>query len=404
MDLFAILIFILVYLGMFLGRLPGLALDRTGIALLGALLMVIGQRLDLAAAWSAIDLPTIALLFGLMIVSAQLRLGGFYSQLTRRTITAKLTPGTLLALLIVISALLSALLVNDIVCLAMAPILVEGCARRHLTPIPFLLGLACAANIGSAATLVGNPQNILIGQTLQLSFLGYLGLAAVPVLIGLGITWLVITRAYRQRWNLAVTADISTARAWDSWQSIKGLVLLAMVTGAFLFTDWPRELIALAAAALLLTSRRTASRLLLNLVDWQLLLLFMGLFVVHQALAASDLPARSLNTLAAYGIDITRPGWLFGLAAVLSNLVSNVPAVMLLLPAAKHPAAGALLALASTLAGNLLVIGSIANIIVVDQAARLGVPLGWREHARIGVPVTLLSLAVTAGWLWLVAM
>jgi Na+/H+ antiporter NhaD/arsenite permease-like protein len=177
-----------------------------------------------------------------------------------------------------------------------------------------------------------------------------------------------------------------------------------MLTGAFLFTDWPRELVALAAAALLLASRRTASRQLLDLVDWQLLLLFMGLFVVHQALAASDLPARSLNTLAAYGIDITRPAWLFGLAAVLSNLVSNVPAVMLLLPAAKHPVAGALLALASTLAGNLLVIGSIANIIVVDQAARLGVPLGWREHARIGVPVTLLSLAITAGWLWLVAM
>jgi Na+/H+ antiporter NhaD/arsenite permease-like protein len=404
MDLFAILIFILVYLGMFLGRLPGLALDRTGIALLGALLMVIGQRLDLAAAWSAIDLPTMALLFGLMIVSAQLRLGGFYSQLTRRTITAKLTPGMLLALLIAISALLSALLVNDIVCLAIAPILVEGCARKHLNPIPFLLGLACAANIGSATTLVGNPQNILIGQTLQLSFLGYLGLAAVPVLFGLGITWLVITRAYRQRWNLAVNADISMVRAWDSRQSIKGLVLLAMLTGAFLFTDWPRELVALAAAALLLASRRTASRQLLDLVDWQLLLLFMGLFVVHQALAASDLPARSLNTLAAYGIDITRPAWLFGLAAVLSNLVSNVPAVMLLLPAAKHPVAGALLALASTLAGNLLVIGSIANIIVVDQAARLGVPLGWREHARIGVPVTLLSLAITAGWLWLVAM
>jgi Na+/H+ antiporter NhaD/arsenite permease-like protein len=404
MDLFTILVFILVYLGMFLGRLPGLALDRTGIALLGALLMVIGQRLDLATAWSAIDLPTMALLFGLMIVSAQLRLGGFYSQLTRHLTTTQLTPPALLALLVAISALLSALLVNDIVCLAMAPVLVEGCARRHLNPIPFLLGLACAANIGSAATLIGNPQNILIGQTLQLSFLGYLGLAAVPVLIGLCITWLVITRAYRQNWHLAVTADFSVTKTFDPWQTIKGLALLAMLTGAFLVTDWPRELIALAAAALLLTSRRTASRQLLNLVDWQLLLLFMGLFVVHQALAASDLPARSLNTLTIYGIDITRPGWLFGLAAVLSNLVSNVPAVMLLLPAAKHPAAGALLALASTLAGNLLVIGSIANIIVVDQAARLGVPLGWREHARIGVPITLLSLAVTAGWLWLVAM
>ncbi len=404
MDLFALLIFILVYCGMFLGRLPGLALDRTGIALLGALLMVVGQRLDLPTAWAAIDLPTMALLFGLMILSAQLRLGGFYSQLTRRLTTAKLTPGALLALLIAISALLSALLVNDIVCLAMAPILVEGCARRHLNPVPFLLGLACAANIGSAATLIGNPQNILIGQTLQLSFGGYLQLATVPVLLGLGITWIVITRAYRQRWKLTISADITPATAFDPWQTVKGLVLLAMLTSAFLFTAWPRELVALAAAALLLASRRTASRQLLNLVDWQLLLLFMGLFVVHQVLETSDMPVYSLNVLAGYGIDITRPSWLFGLAVVLSNLVSNVPAVMLLLPAAKHPAAGPLLALASTLAGNLLVIGSLANIIVVDQAARLGVPLGWREHARIGVPVTLLSLAVTAGWLWLMVL
>ncbi len=404
MDHFVTLIFLLVYLGMFLGRLPGLALDRTGIALLGALLMVVGGRLDLTTAWAAIDLPTMALLFGLMILSAQLRLGGFYSCLTRRLASAKLTPGALLALLICISALLSALLVNDIVCLAMAPMLVEGCARRKLNPIPFLLGLVCAANIGSAATLIGNPQNILIGQTLQLSFVDYLGVAIIPVLAGLAISWLVIARAYHHRWILVVTPDVAPVKVFDAWQTVKGLIILLMITGAFLFASWPRELVALAAAALLLTSRRTASRQLLNLVDWQLLLLFMGLFVVHQALAAGDLPARSLDALAACGIDITRPGWLFGLAAVLSNLVSNVPAVMLLLPAAKHPAAGPLLALASTLAGNLLVIGSIANIIVVDQAARLGVSLGWREHARVGVPVTLLSLAVTAGWLWWVVL
>lgn len=404
MDPFVILIFMLVYLGMFLGRLPHLAMDRTGLALLGALLLVVGGRLNLTSAWAAIDLPTMALLFGLMILSAQLRLGGFYSRLTRVLAMAQLGPGALLGLLIGIIALLSALLVNDIVCLAMAPMLVESCARRRLNPLPFLLALACAANIGSAATLIGNPQNILIGQTLKLSFVSYLGVAAVPVLAGLGITWLIIAVTYRHRWELPIFVEKTPVPPFDTWQTTKGVLILLALTYAFLFTTWPRELVALAAAAILLTSRRTASRQLLSLIDWQLLLLFMGLFVVHKALAATTLPVYSLATLTEWGIDITQPSWLYALAACLSNLVSNVPAVMLLLPAATHPAAGILLALASTLAGNLLVVGSIANIIVVDQAARLGVSLGWREHARIGVPVTLLSLAVTAGWLWLVVL
>jgi Na+/H+ antiporter NhaD/arsenite permease-like protein len=400
MDMFVILVFALVYLGMFLGRLPWLALDRTGLALLGALLLVVAGRTGLTDAWTAIDLPTVALLFGLMILSAQLRLGGFYSCLTGKLAGARIGPCGMLALLMGLSALLSALLVNDIVCLAMAPVLAEGCARKHLNPVPFLLALACAANIGSAATLIGNPQNILIGQTLNLSFVDYLGIATPPVIAGLGISWAVIALSYRHRWHREIPENRADVPTFNGWQTTKGLLILFALICAFLFSCWPRELVALAAAAMLLTSRRTASRRLLNLVDWQLLLLFMGLFVVHRAMDATGLPAHGLNTLAGWGMDITRPEWLYVLAAGLSNLVSNVPAVMLLLPAAKHPAAGILLALASTLAGNLLIIGSIANIIVVEQAARFGIALGWREHARIGVPVTLLSLAVTAGWLW----
>jgi Na+/H+ antiporter NhaD/arsenite permease-like protein len=402
MDWLVLVTFILVYLGMILGGLPGLALDRAGLALLGALLLIITGRLDLSQAWAAVDLPTLALLFGLMIVSAQLRLGGFYTRLTRGMAAAPLGPRRLLAVLILIAAALSALLVNDIVCLAMAPILVEGCTRRALNPRPYLLALACAANIGSAATLIGNPQNILIGQALQLSFVGYLAIAAVPVALGLAATWWIIARGYRGCWHLELPAGAVPAPPFSPWQTGKGLLVLALVTGAFLGTPWPRELVVLAAAALLLTSRNTASGRLLALVDWQLLLLFMGLFVINQALAATGLPTRLLADLAERGWHIGQPHWLFLLTAGLSNLVSNVPAVMLLLPAAGHPLAGPILALSSTLAGNLLVVGSIANIIVVDQAARLGTPIGWRDHARIGIPVTLLSLACCAAWLWLV--
>jgi Na+/H+ antiporter NhaD/arsenite permease-like protein len=185
----------------------------------------------------------------------------------------------------------------------------------------------------------------------------------------------------------------------DRWQTAKGLLILAALVLGFLFTPVPREVLALGAAALLLTSRRMASRDLIGLVDWHLLVLFVGLFVVNHAVAQAGVATQANGALRSAGVDLGDPRWLFPATAVLSNLVSNVPAVMLLLPHASHPLAGPVLALSSTLAGNLLIVGSIANIIVVDQAAALGVRIGWREHARVGVPVTLATLAVAAAWL-----
>lgn len=172
MDYATLLIFGLIYLAMILGGLPGLLIDRSGAALVGAIAVVAAGKLAPQQAWDAIDVPTITLLFGMMVVSAQLRLGGFYSSLSRHIAAAALSPPALLAVLIVTAGGLSAVLANDIVCLAMTPVLLEGCARRGLRPLPFLLALAAAANVGSAATLIGNPQNILIGETLHLSFRG----------------------------------------------------------------------------------------------------------------------------------------------------------------------------------------------------------------------------------------
>jgi len=400
-DRTVLFVFLFVYLGMVLGRYPGLALDRTGMALLGALALLATGKLSLAQAWGAVDVPTLALLFGLMVVSAQFRLGGFYTRLTRRLAAAEVTPPILLALLVAASGCLSALLANDIVCLAMAPMLIEGCTRRDLDPRPFLLALALAANVGSAATLIGNPQNMLIGQSLHLSFAGYLLDAGIPALLGLGVVWWVVARSSRGRWHRPGPVAELPAPPYDAWQSGKGLAVLALLTAAFLFAPWPREVVALAAAGILLTSRRTASREILGLVDWQLLILFVGLFVVNHALAVSGMPQQALQGLQSWGLDLTRPAPLFAGTVVLSNLVSNVPATMLLLPAATHSLAGQILALASTLAGNLFIVGSIANLIVVDQAERLGVAISWRDHARVGIPVTLLTLAIAAGWLWI---
>jgi len=388
-----------VYLGMLLGEIPGLALDRTGVALLGAIALVATGRVAPAEAWDAVDVTTIALLLGLMVVSAQFRLGGFYGAATARLAAWNVGPATLLAALVALAGVLSAVLANDIVCLAMAPVLAAGCARRGLDPVPYLLGLAAGANVGSAATLIGNPQNMLVGQALGLSFAGYLRAAVVPSALGLGAVWLVIALTYRARWRREVAVPEVAAPRLARWQSAKGFGVLAALVVAFVASPWPRETLALIAAGFLLLSRRMTSRDILAEVDWHLLVLFAGLFIVNHALLASGTMAAGLGALRAAGVDLAHPAWLYGVTAVLSNLVSNVPAVMLLLPAAHHPLGGPVLALASTLAGNLLLVGSIANLIVADQAERLGVRIGWRTHARVGVPVTLLTLAIAAAWL-----
>jgi Na+/H+ antiporter NhaD/arsenite permease-like protein len=399
-DPVVVTVFVLVYAGMMLGEVPGLALDRSGIALLGAIALVASGRLTLQEARDAVDLPTMALLLGLMVVSAQFRLGGFYTAVTRRLGAGEHTPAHLLALVVCVGGGLSALLANDIVCLAMAPVLVEICARRRLDPVPFLLALALASNVGSAATLIGNPQNMLIGEVLGLSFGRYLLDGGVPALVGLGIAWGVVWLAYRGRWRRDTPVPVVQAPAFDRWQSGKGVAVVAFIVAAFLWAPWPRELVALAAAGVLLVSRQMASREMLGLVDWHLLVLFGGLFAVNGAMAASGMLDALFGAFGSAGLDPSHPAVLFTLTAGLSNLVSNVPAVMLLLPAATHEIAGPVLALSSTLAGNLFIVGSIANIIVVDQAARLGIRIDWRTHARVGIPVTISTLALAAAWLW----
>lgn len=396
-----LIIFGLVYLGMMLGEIPGLAIDRTGVALLGAIAVVVTVgRAAPGQAWAAVDMPTLYLLFGMMVISAQFRLAGFYTYVTRKLVAAQVSAKVLLALVIGISGGLSAVLTNDIVCLAMAPILIVGCAQRRLDPLPFLLALMCASNVGSAATLIGNPQNILIGQALRLSFARFLVDAAVPTLMGLGATWAVIAWQFRGRWTRELAVPNVNAPAFDRWQCAKALVVTTVLAGAFLFfNELPREGVALSCASVLLLSRRMSSREMLSLVDWQLLVLFVGLFIVNDACQRTGAVEHALGALKGLGLDPRAPATLFGLSVVLSNVVSNVPATMLLLPSATHPLAGPILALSSTFAGNLFIVGSIANIIVVSAARPLGVPIDFRTHARTGAPVTLLTLLVAAAWL-----
>lgn len=395
---------------MILGGLPFLQLDRTGIALIGAIILVASQVISVEEAYRSLHAPTLILLFSFMVISAQLRLGGFYSWTALRIVSLNTQPSILLGTLISVAACLSAVFSNDIVCLAMAPVVAEICLARRLNPIPFLIGLACAANIGSAATLIGNPQNMLIGQTLNMSFGRYLLVTSIPVMLSLVVTWaLIVALRYRQGWiaadsaTLPVEAHKGESVPLDLWQTWKGLIVAATLFAAFLFAPWPRELMALAGAGLLLTSRRLHSRRMLGLVDWQLLILFMGLFVVNHAMQQTELPSRVIEALSSFGFDLRTQGPLFITSFVLSNIVSNVPAVMLLLPTTVGEHAGTVLALSSTLAGNLLIVGSIANIIVVNEAERKGIKIVWREHAKLGVPVTVATLAISSVYLYLLA-
>jgi len=399
-----LIIFLIVYLGMILGGLPFLRLDRTGVALLGAIALISINALGLEQAVASIHLPTMALLFAFMVVSAQMRLGGFYDWVTNKLAGLALSPASLLGVLIVVSAALSAVFSNDIVCLAMAPLLVDACRRRQLAPVPYLLALACAANIGSAATLIGNPQNMLIGQTMRLSFDGYFLDAIIPVALGLALCWTLIVRQTKGKWDepdagAATTERRAATTPFDAWQTTKGLAIAGALLVGFLVAPWPREHMALTGAGVLLMSRQLRSQNMLGLVDWELLVLFMSLFVVNAALQSTGLPGQAVDWMAAHGVRLDHPGWLFAATFVLSNLVSNVPAVMLLMPVVHHPLGGVMLALVSTLAGNLLIVGSIANIIVVDAAGRRGIVIDWRRHARVGVPVTLATLAISGVYL-----
>jgi Na+/H+ antiporter NhaD/arsenite permease-like protein len=336
-----------------------------------------------------------------MILSAQFRLAGTYSYIVRRIGAVDLTPSRLLIVIVIVTGFLSALLINDIICLAMAPVVIEICSKRNLNPIPFLLGVACASNIGSALTLVGNPQNILVGQTLQLSFSHYLFNSFVPVLLsGVGLCF-IISYQYKNKWSAQLPLSDTIVPVFSKRQTIKGVILAVILLVIFVSDIMPRDLAALGVAGFLLCSRSMRSREMLCIVDWQLLVLFISLFIVNFSLNESSVMQILQEFIARAGIDLLNPGSLFVTSAVLSNIVSNVPAVMFLLPLAKHPQAGPVLALSSTLAGNFIVVGSIANIIVIEQAFRQGIRISWRQHCRTGIPVTLLSLLIAGIWLWI---
>ncbi|HYB69393.1 MAG TPA: anion transporter [Candidatus Bathyarchaeia archaeon] len=400
--LIALVVFAGTYLGLALGRLPFFRVDRTGVAIIGGAIVVVSGVLPWDRAVAAVDAHTLVLLFGMMIVAAYLRLSGFFRLVTHEAVRRAHTPTGLLGLIIVAAGVLSALFVNDVVCLVMAPIVLDVVRQLRLPPPPYLIALATAANVGSVATLTGNPQNMLVGSFSGISYRAFL-LRETPVAAaGLGIVFVVIWFVYRR----ALPPTLPTAELPESFRlhyplMIKTIIAVSVMLIAFL-AGVPIALVAIGGAAYCLLTRRVNPDKVYREIDWGLLVLFTGLFVVVGGIDATGISGELLGWAATLGLY--RPAVLTAVIAVLSNLVSNVPAVLLfksVIPSFGEPTrAWLLLAMASTLAGNLTILGSVANLIVVEQARGAGIQLGFVEHGRVGIPVTLLTLLV--GWLLLI--
>ncbi|MBF6570023.1 MAG: anion transporter [Candidatus Binataceae bacterium] len=389
-------IFVLTYVTLAFGKLPGLRLDRVGAAYAGAVATVLVGALNGRAAIDAIDFPTLALLLGMMIVVANLRLTGAFARSGRWILSRAHSGRTLLALTIAISGVLAAFFINDVVCLALTPLLIETAATAGADPVPLLLGLATASNIGSVATITGNPQNMIVAGFAHIGYLPFVIKLAPAAIIGLFIDYAVIATVYRHSLKL----HDGIAPAQPEYEVPAGMliksILVAAGTLAMFVMGFPIHLVALGAGAVLLFTRRIRPQKIYGLIDWTMLLMFAGLFIVVAGAESTGLP----NTLVRM-IGLARLGNTVILAiatAVLSNLVSNVPAVLLFRPLypllGSNPHVALIIASASTLAGNLTVLGSIANLIVIEQARRRKVKITFNDYVRVGIPITILTLTV----------
>ena len=397
-----LIIFAVTYLGIAMGRIPGLKLNRTGIAMLGAIAMLVFGGVTTADAVSYINWPTIYLLFGFFVISAQLRLSGFYDW-TAKAIADRLGhPGLFLAVLMVATAGLSAFLNHDIVCFVFTPIVSAALLRKQFNPVPFLIALAIGSNIGAGATLIGNPQNMMIGQIGHLGFGPYLLWSIVPVTLSLGAACVIIRAISGKHWRAVPTARTELPQQTyplNKIHTIKGIIILVAAVGLF-FSKAPKEIIALTAAGIHLASTKFRTDDLLGLVDWSILLLFMGLFVVAGAFQSTGYGFQAVHWLAHGGYNLDAPGNLIVMTTVLSNTIGNSAAVMLLLKVANlsQPVVSYVLALANSFGGSAIIIGSVSNIIVVQQAREMGIKIGFWEFARLGIPVTLTALAIVFAW------
>ncbi|MGH7092476.1 MAG: SLC13 family permease [Stellaceae bacterium] len=400
----ALLVLILTYFGMAAGRIAWLRVDRTGIALLAVIALLASGQMTLDDFGSTVDMPTLALLFAMMIISAQFAESGFIDYCARKIIGTRGGAAALLALTVAIGGALSAVLANDILIAAIAPLLIAGAQKRGLDPRPFAIALAASANAGSAATMIGNPQNMLLGTMGQLDFWRFLTVGAVPAAFALLVVFAVVWWQWHRRIDggagAAIEAPAITGHPFDRVQTIKGGVAVLLLLLLFL-TSLPREIVALFIAALLLANRKITSRTMIAAVDWPLLLLVSCLFAVTGMLNRTGIAAQLWMFLDIHGLLPDSLALLTPFSLVTSNAIGSLPAAMLLFQVWQLPPDTVLYALAvlSTLSGNLMLSGSLTNILIAERAERMGAPLSFSDHLRAGVPIVAISLLFAVLWL-----
>lgn len=401
-------VFAITYLILGLQRLPGLHIGRPSGALLGAAAMVATGVIGYDDARRAIDLDTILFLLGMMIVLAYLELSGFFDVVERRVMGWARSPRQLLVLVVVSSGALAACFMNDTICLMLTPVVLRLTKRLGLPPTPYLIAVAVASNVGSACTSIGNPQNALIAVRSGIDFLGFAGALWPVSAAGLAFTAAFLAWLYRREvpGTPLVVPPPRVPPTWSRWMLVSGLGSGAGMVVALCVGARPAAA-AMGAAAAVILAGSARPRVALQKVDWSLLLLFGGLFVVMEGVSRSGLSALAVNGIAG-PLAAGGPIVLAHLAAgvtVLSQAVSNVPAVMLFVPPLEAvPAAAAqpqwlALAAFSTLAGNLTILASVANLIVFETAEKDGVRVGFLEYLRAGAPITVVTLAMAWGWL-----
>jgi Na+/H+ antiporter NhaD/arsenite permease-like protein len=395
-------IFLASYIVFAFGKFPGFKIDRTGAAIIGAIAMVVFRVVQPQDALRMVDFSTIVLLFAMMLLVGALRLAGFF-EWNVELVLRHLPPDKLLPALIVTCGALSAFFVNDVVCLVMVPFVLTLTQKLRLPPLPFLLAVATSSNIGSVATITGNPQNMLIGSLSGLEYRYFLFHLAPVAIMGLLVDWLVLhfifIRELRQPEIALQPMPLPTLDFSNLW---KPVLVAAGIVIAFLAGVSP-ALAAAAGAAILLISRTRDPHKLYAEIDWGLLVFFVGLFLIVGGAENAGVVNRLLPLAQRWNLHTT--AGFSAVAVLLSNLVSNVPAVMLLksfVVSLPDPRKGwMLLAMASTLAGNLTITGSVANIIVVELA-KPDVHISFWDYSRVGLPITVVTILI--GTLWLAYM
>jgi Na+/H+ antiporter NhaD/arsenite permease-like protein len=397
----AVVIFAATYTVLAIGKVPLYRIDRAGAALLGASLMVAAGVLAPEEAYAACNFDTIILLLGMMIVVANLRVSGFFGLANYLVVRHVRRPLSLLAAVVIVCGGLSAVLVNDTVCLVMAPLVLEVALRLKRDPVPYLLATAMASNTGSLATITGNPQNMIVGSLSHIPFAAFAATLAPLAAIGLLLVLVLVAVSYRREFFTGAQFEGQMrAPRYHGPLAVKTILVVAVMIALF-FLGQQVAKVAIVGGAFLLLTRRVNPGKIYREIDWPLLVMFAGLFIV---VAGFEKAVVTPQTAASVGrLHLDSAPVLAGVTAVLSNLVSNAPAVLVLkafVPGLADPRrAWLIIAMASTVAGNFTIVGSVANLIVAYRAANRGIAIGFWAYFRVGAPLTLATLVL--GLLWL---